>query len=140
MGYSDKHASDVPLVLNPSTGSITPHWNVVIDDWFATVATSVDDLPDFSADVWSTIFGAHTYHFPLEPGEKLKNDLPKQKSNIVKEEHPQLEEQPSYTPPTNVPQGNSWINAPQLPQTSHSGPIPSNTPPTSQVMQPVSST
>ena len=140
MGYSDKHASDVPLVLNPFTGSITPQWNVVIDDWFATVATSVDDLPDFSADVWSTIFGAHTYHFPLEPGEELENDLPKQKSNIVKEEHPKFEEQPSYTPPTNVPQGNSWINAPQLPQTSHSGPIPSNTPPTSQVMQPVSST
>ena len=74
MGYSDRHSSDVPLVLNPFTGSITPQWNIVIDDWFATVATSVDDLPDFNADKWSKTFGAHTYHFPEEPGEESDTD------------------------------------------------------------------
>ena len=72
MGYFDRHSSDVPLVLNPFVGSITLQWNVVIDDWFATVATSVDDLPDFNADEWSKTFGAHTYHFPEEPGEEAK--------------------------------------------------------------------
>ena len=50
MGYSDRHLSNVSLVLNLFTGSITPQWNVVIDNWFATVATSVDDLPYFNVE------------------------------------------------------------------------------------------
>jgi hypothetical protein len=37
MGLSVKHASTVPLVLNPNTGAITLAFHVVFDDWFATV-------------------------------------------------------------------------------------------------------
>ena len=48
MGLSKKHAITVPLVLNPQTGYITPQYHVVFDDWFATVATNVDALPDFN--------------------------------------------------------------------------------------------
>ena len=137
MGYSDKHSSDVPLVLNPRTGSITPQWNVVIDDWFATVSTSVDDLPDFNADEWSRIFGAHTYHFPQEPGEEIEDDSLEQKPSIVKEEHTQIEEVPSYAPHPTVTQGNSWINAPQLPHSNQnvstiSNPLQTTTPSISQ--------
>ena len=138
--------SDVPLVLNPFTGSITPQWNVVIDDWFATVATSVDDLPDFNADEWSKTFGAHTYHFPEEPGEESDTDLHDKPVKNIKREHAQMEEVPSYTPPTNTIQGNSWINAPQLPQSNNAIPNQSTlqgkqqVQPTSQITQPVTVT
>ena len=37
MGMSPDHACTVPLVLNPETGVISAAFNVVIDDWFATV-------------------------------------------------------------------------------------------------------
>jgi hypothetical protein len=37
MGLSKKHASTVPLVLNPETGYITPQYHVVFDDWIATL-------------------------------------------------------------------------------------------------------
>ena len=122
MGYSDRHSSDVPLVLNPFTGSITPQWNVVIDDWFATVATSVDELPDFKTDEWSKTFGAHIYHFPEEPGEELNTDLHAKPVKNIKREHVQMEEVPSYTPPAIPIQSNSWINAPQLPQSNDATP------------------
>lgn len=48
MGLSAKHASTVPLVLNPNTGAITPAFHVVFDDLFATVDAT--ELPDFISD------------------------------------------------------------------------------------------
>ena len=39
MGLSTIHSSEVPLVLNPTTGSITPQFHVVFDDEFSTVAS-----------------------------------------------------------------------------------------------------
>ena len=43
IGMSPLHSSSVPLVLNPSTGSITPQFHVVFDDWFGSIAVSPDD-------------------------------------------------------------------------------------------------
>ena len=39
LGFSKDHSSNVPLVLNPMTGSITPQYHVVFDDLFSTVAS-----------------------------------------------------------------------------------------------------
>jgi hypothetical protein len=61
MGLSKKHASTVTLVLNPETGYITPQYHIVFDDWFATVATNVDALPDFNAMRWASLFGDSRY-------------------------------------------------------------------------------
>ena len=66
MGFSKKHASTVPLVLNPNTGYITPQFHIVFDDWFATVATSIDNLPDFNSPEWSTMFGESIYQYPVD--------------------------------------------------------------------------
>ena len=63
MGLSPDHASTVPLVLNLDTGVITPQFHVVFNDWFTTVATSVDDLPDFNSAAWSKMFGDSEYQF-----------------------------------------------------------------------------
>ena len=58
LGKSNSHASNVPLVLNPATGSITPQFHVAFDDWFATtVNTTVHDLPDFNSPDWTNLFG-----------------------------------------------------------------------------------
>ena len=62
MGNSAKHASTVPLVLNPETGAITAQFHVVFDDWFATVVSSESDLPDLNSDDWTRMFGDSTYH------------------------------------------------------------------------------
>ena len=45
VGKSPKHASNVPLVLNPSTGAITGQFHTVTDDWFATIASPCSALP-----------------------------------------------------------------------------------------------
>ena len=66
MGISEKHAGDVPLVLNPNTGKITPQWNVIFDDWFSTITIEEEDLPDFHSEEWSKMFGLHTYAIPDE--------------------------------------------------------------------------
>ena len=39
MGHSPKHASTVPLVLNPAMGAITTAFHIIFDDWFAMKMT-----------------------------------------------------------------------------------------------------
>ena len=74
MGFSKKHSSTVPLVLNPDTGYITAQFHVVFDDWFATVAASVDSLPDFNSAEWATTFGDSTYQYPIDDADDA-NDV-----------------------------------------------------------------
>ena len=53
VGFSLLHSSEVPLVLNLQTGSITPQYHVVFDDHFSTVS-SVEreiDPPEHWADL-----------------------------------------------------------------------------------------
>ena len=53
VGFSNDHSSDVPLVLNLTTGSISPQYHVVFDDEFSTVP-SIDvneDPPTFWNDL-----------------------------------------------------------------------------------------
>ncbi|KAI2494031.1 hypothetical protein MHU86_20517 [Fragilaria crotonensis] len=66
LGFSDKHASSVPLVLNPQTGYITPQFHIVFDDWFATVPASADDLPNFNDDCWQRMFRDSTFQYVLD--------------------------------------------------------------------------
>ena len=66
MGLSANHASTVPLVLNLSTGYINSQFNIVFDDWFATVAASADALPDFNSPEWADMFGESTFHFNFD--------------------------------------------------------------------------
>ena len=59
--FSPKHPTATPLVLNPKTGSLVPPFLVVFDEWFATIATSVDDLPDFNSPEWLSLCGASQF-------------------------------------------------------------------------------
>ena len=76
LGVSRKHASTVPLVLNPSTSSITPQFHVVFDGLFATVSSSIDDLPDFNSNKWIKLFGDSMFQYILDDDDMNKiNDL-----------------------------------------------------------------
>lgn len=66
MGVSLNHASSVPLVLNTSTGAVTPQFHIVFDDWFATVPSFEGDTPDFSANDWNKMFGDSRYQYVLD--------------------------------------------------------------------------
>ena len=57
------------MVLNPETGYIAPQYHVLFDDWFATVVTNVDALPDFNATRWARLFGNSRYQFPFDKGD-----------------------------------------------------------------------
>ena len=63
VGMLDKHFAGTPCVLNPRTRTITTPYHVVFDDWFATVGSSVDEVPDFQTPEWQQLFGDSTYQF-----------------------------------------------------------------------------
>ena len=75
MGLSPNHASSVPLILNPATGSITPQFHVVFDDWFATVPSDEHALPEFNSPTWSKLFGESRfqYYFDID-NDAIDND------------------------------------------------------------------
>ena len=57
MGVASDNATNIPLVLDLSTGSITPKFHVVFDDSFSAVSSNGKQLPDFTSDAWYKLFG-----------------------------------------------------------------------------------
>ena len=55
LGVSKEHSSTVHLVLNPSTGKVSPQYHVVFDDHFATVASN----GQFDIDVWHSLVSSN---------------------------------------------------------------------------------
>lgn len=68
LGKSPGHANNVHLVLNPSTGAITGQFHAVLDDWFATVSSDCELLPNFNSDEWKKLFGESSFQY-LESSE-----------------------------------------------------------------------
>ena len=75
MGQSPMHASTVPLVLDMETGTITPQFHVVFDDWFATVATKIEDIPDYSSPEWQRLFGDSEYQYTFDDNDINNDDV-----------------------------------------------------------------
>ena len=73
----------VPLVLNPDTGYITPQFHIVFDDWFATVATNVDALPDFNSNRWARLFGDSRFQFPFDETDEVDEEIARNDSNAA---------------------------------------------------------
>ena len=65
VGYSPHHSSDVPLVLNLQTGSISPQYHVVFDDTFSTVisVSESEEPPEFWTEILLDDF---RYRIPLD--------------------------------------------------------------------------
>ena len=53
VGFSSVYSSDVPIIINPRTGHISPQFYVVFDDDFSTVPSSSSDSE--SPPFWNTI-------------------------------------------------------------------------------------
>lgn len=53
LGFSPRHSTKVPLILNFQTGYITAQFHCCFDDWFHTVTGDGDHDPD--DDVWSQL-------------------------------------------------------------------------------------
>ena len=83
MGLSKKHASTVPLVLNPESGYITAQYHIVFDDWFATVATLESALPDFNSNRWVRLFGDSRYQFPFDESDEVNEEEARLDSNTT---------------------------------------------------------
>ena len=141
VGISHKHASTVPLVLNTSTGAITPQFHVVFDDWFATVGSDHSKGPDFSAQEWSEMFGKSRYQYitdDKEEDEKPEQDLyDTLKSQFKADKIAEAQEKASPTQPLNVDepvgkltrqiqQGYQPIEAPVASPTKAALPTPSS--------------
>ncbi|CAJ1935465.1 unnamed protein product [Cylindrotheca closterium] len=112
VGLSKKHASSVPLCLNPATGAITSQFHIVFDDEFSTIATSVDDLPDFGSNEWMKLFGDSIYQYIVDddhdhepPVDQAPSDLPPLVSRVRDqiEHHRPSEPLDVKPPPTTVP-------------------------------------
>ena len=69
VGVSPRHSSQVPLVLLPRTGSLTPQFHVVFDDYFATVGADNASVPDFGSDEWNKLFGQSRFQYMIDDDE-----------------------------------------------------------------------
>ena len=67
MGFSERHSSNVPLVLNLATLSITPQYHIIYDDWFQTVDSSLTS-EEFEC-AWDNLFDNNRYHYEFDPEE-----------------------------------------------------------------------
>ena len=112
VGLSRMHSSDVPLILNPKTGHISPQYHVVFDDDFSTVCSHSpsDDPPDF----WNDIeLDEHIHQVPtddqptflddtwLTPPELLEKQRAATRTDAIRQTYPPASStSPSHPAPT----------------------------------------
>jgi hypothetical protein len=73
LGLSQQHASEVPLVINLGTGSITTQFHVVFDDMFTTVPSIERD--NEAPEHWAELCLENSTHLMLDsPPEHLNDD------------------------------------------------------------------
>ena len=71
VGASQDHTGVAARVLSLDTGKITTQYHVVFDDWFQTVDTKDEDLPNFEHDEWYRTFGTTEWQYvPDDPSYK----------------------------------------------------------------------
>ena len=73
LGWSPLHASTVPLILNLTTGSVSPQFHVVFDDWFSTVdSNEMSTEDDIVGEQWNQLLSESRFHVLFDeddPGE-----------------------------------------------------------------------
>ena len=136
MGQSPMHASTVPLVLNPTTGAITAPYNCVFDDWFSTVQSSVESIPDFESPEWQRLFGDSMFQYTFDDdhagdgGDVHDGTAPAVDPSRRRErvEQAMSREQPVVPLPVDAP-----AVSPRVDSSSHMRESPSREAPTSSV-------
>ena len=78
LGYSQDHASSVALILNRTTGKISPQFHCLFDDFFQTVRGVEDpadiDLHAIDWDKFITVVGTDKFFDENEPPPPLSDD------------------------------------------------------------------
>ena len=70
VGFSPRHSSLVPLILNPQTGKISPQFHVIFDNWFTSVlSVGVDNA--FEPSMWQTLFSHSCYHYMFDDHDAI---------------------------------------------------------------------
>ena len=137
VGMSSKHASTVPLVLNLETGAISPQFHIVFDDWFTTVATNPEDLPDFGSAEWEKLFGDSTYQYVIDDvGDTNDADAPSAtpSTNMERQQAAVVNAQLQHAPPQPLPVPTNPIIPPT--PTPSAPPSPSSPPSTAPQLTP----
>ena len=70
VGFSPRHSSLVPLVLNPRTGKISSQLHVIFDNWFTSVL-SVGAENAFEPSMWQTLFSHSCYHYIFDDHDAI---------------------------------------------------------------------
>jgi hypothetical protein len=123
LGWSPLHASNVPLILNLTTGNISPQFHVVFDDWFTSVSSedsSMDSEESLEGKAWTELFMDNRFlaYFddddPIELDDEWLNELEihekhqravaRVQSHLpVPAQQPPLSPAPARQPPTLTP-------------------------------------
>ena len=75
LGWSPMHASTVPLVLNLSTGNVSPQFHIVFDDWFSTVNSEEQSLEDHIDDKeWTELFMGSRFQIFFDEDDPMELD------------------------------------------------------------------
>jgi hypothetical protein len=72
LGFSPSHHTNVALVLNPETGSITPQYHVVFDEKFSTISSNIHHDSTPTIQQWDSILDTgYDQHEVLQRPETL---------------------------------------------------------------------
>jgi hypothetical protein len=88
LGFSPNHHTNVSLVLNPETGSITHQFHVVFDEKFSSISSNINHDSAPALQQWSTL---------LDDGYDKHEAVPTQQV------HPTPATDPPPSPPPNPP-------------------------------------
>ena len=72
LGLANKYASSIPLVLNPSTGHISPQFHVVFDDLFTTVVSQAES--DEPPSHWEDLCITSRYQVHFDENDPVRLD------------------------------------------------------------------
>jgi hypothetical protein len=111
LGFSPYHASDVPLVLNLTSGHISPQYHVVFDDGFDTVIShsSTEDPPSFWQDIGvdDALYEQHVHRIPLDRDSTVSLDpewlTPDEREERVRMQARQSKIRVRFAPTVNLP-------------------------------------
>ena len=75
LGWSPLHASTVPLVLNLTTGHVSPQFHVVFDDWFTTVDSSEVCIEEgIESNEWVELFNNGRFLVAFDDDDPMELD------------------------------------------------------------------
>jgi len=103
LGWSPLHASSVPLILNLTTGHVSPQFHILYDDQFTTVDSSELSLEDnLDSPQWTELFNNGKYQIAFDEDDPIELDDEWLSESERLEKHKKAESRVHYNMP-NVP-------------------------------------